>query len=238
VVVSARRAEILEEVARGIASTGGRAMAVPGDVTRPPEMDALVARAVESFGRLDVMICNAGIGFHGSIADSTPEVARRLVETNVLGTMHAARAACGQFARQGSGHVIAVSSMAGVRGVPGMSVYSATKAAQAAFIEALRSEFVGTRLRASVVFPVSAPTELRRQMTRAFGAATPATGPRQSVDAIADAIVRCVVSQPPEVFPYRRGRWLALMTALAPAWSDRFMRRFDRRREARDGRSA
>src|SRR5262245_9532542 len=87
VVVSARRADRLQALVREIEENGGHALAAPGDVTKPDDMRALVVRAVEAFGRLDVMICNAGIGFHGTLEESTPEIARRLVDINVMGTI-------------------------------------------------------------------------------------------------------------------------------------------------------
>jgi tRNA nucleotidyltransferase/poly(A) polymerase len=95
---------------------------------------------------------------------------------NVLGTIYAAKAAYDQFARQNSGHIIAMSSVAGIRGGAGMSLYSATKAAQIAFIESLRTEFIGTGLHASVVFPASAPTEFRDVMRRDYGYAADGSG--------------------------------------------------------------
>ncbi len=85
VAVSARRGDRLDAVVAAILSTGGRAIAVPGDVTNPADMDALVSQAIAHFGRLDVMICNAGIGFHGTLAESSPEISKQLVDVNVLG---------------------------------------------------------------------------------------------------------------------------------------------------------
>lgn len=230
VVVSARRNAELQELVHRLVGRGGKAIAVRADVTNPDDMRRLVARAVEAFGRLDVMLCNAGIGFHGSLAESTPEIARRLVDVNVLGTIYAARAAYGQFAQQNSGHVIAMSSIAGVRGVAGMSLYSATKAAQVGFIEALRTEFIGTGIRASVVYPVSTPTQFKEAMERNFGHSVSARGPKQNLDEVVDAVMRCIASPRAEVYPHRRSRWLAVAAAVAPAWTDRFMLKFDRRR--------
>jgi NADP-dependent 3-hydroxy acid dehydrogenase YdfG len=232
IVLSARRAARLDDAARIIRHGGGRALAVTGDVANPDDMHALVMRAVEAFGRLDVMICNAGIGFHGSLAESTPDIARRLFDVNVLGTIYAARAAHAQFARQGAGHVIAMSSIAGVRGGAGMSLYSATKAAQIKFIESLRTEFLGTGLRASVVYPVSAPTEFRDTMRRDYGYAADGQGAHQSVEDVADAVARCIAAPRGEVYPHRLSRWLTVAAALAPGWTDRLMLRFDRRKPA------
>ena len=124
IAISARRADRLNDVVSAVTGRGGQAIAVPGDVTKDADVRALVARAVEAFGRLDVIVCNAGIGFHGNLEDTTPDVARRLVDVNVLGTIYAAHAAHPVFVRQGFGHIIAISSVAGRRGVAGMRLSS------------------------------------------------------------------------------------------------------------------
>jgi len=229
VALSARRGERLDTVAAAILATGGRAIAVPGDVTHPDDMHALVSRAVTEFGRLDVMICNAGIGFHGTLAESTPEISKQLVDVNVLGTIYAAHAASRVFVPQNSGHIIAVSSIAGARGVAGMSVYSATKAAQIAFIEGLRTEFIGTGLHASVIYPVSTRTEFHDAMHRNFGHAVKGKGPKQPVGVVVNAIVSCIERPRAEVYPYWPSRWLRVVNALSPWATDRVMRRFSRR---------
>jgi short-subunit dehydrogenase len=231
VVLSARRAALLDDVVRTITASGGRALAVPGDVTNPDDMAALVAAAVAHFGRLDVMICNAGIGYHGRLAETPPDVADRLVRVNLLGTIHAARAACDVFVRQGSGHVIVVSSVVGLRGTPGAGVYAATKAGQKAFVESLRAEFLGTGLHASVVFPISTRTEFREAMARDFGHAVEGIGPRQDADLVAAAIERCIRSPRAEVYPYRPAWLLGWLNAMAPAAIDRLVRRYERRRQ-------
>jgi len=230
VVACARRAGKLDEVIQSIHKRGGQALAVVGDVTSEADMRRLVDRAVGAFGRLDVMICNAGIGFHGSFGDTTPEIARRLFDVNVLGTIYAARAAYDVFTRQGSGHIIAVSSIAGVRGGAGMAIYSATKAAQIAFIESLRTEFLGTALHASVVYPVTTPTEFRDVMQRDFGYASSGRGLNQSVEDVAAAIARCVEHPRAEVYPKRGTGVFRLAAALSPSLMDRFMRKFSRAR--------
>jgi NADP-dependent 3-hydroxy acid dehydrogenase YdfG len=231
VALLARRADRLHDLAGAIRAAGGRAVAVAGDVTNDADAAALVARAVETFGRLDVMLCNAGIGFHGRLEDTTPAIARRLVDVNVLGTIYAAHAAHPVFVRQQSGHIIAVSSVAGRRGVAGMSLYSATKAAQVGFIEALRTEFLDANLHASVIYPITTPTEFHSSMRRDFGHAVEARGPRQTAEDVAAAIVDCMVRPRPEVYLYRRAWWLAVLSVIAPARADRVMRKYARRSE-------
>jgi short-subunit dehydrogenase len=234
VVVTARRAELLQDVTDGITKAGGRALAVPADVTDAAAMDRVVAAAVSTFGRLDVMICNAGIGFHGRLSDTPADAAEKLVRINLIGTIHAARAAAAVFVQQGSGHVIAVSSVVALRGVPGGSVYSATKAAQKAFIESLRSEWGDTNIKASVVFPISTRTDFRAAMARDFGHSVSGLGPRQDPDVVAAAIERCIQSPRPEVYPYRLAWWLLFANTIAPGLVDRFVRRYERRRRPAD----
>jgi NADP-dependent 3-hydroxy acid dehydrogenase YdfG len=229
VVVSARRADRLDDLAREISAAGGRVLAVPGDVTREADMHALVERAVEAFGRLDVMICNAGIGYYGPIDQTPPEVLRRVVDVNVLGTLYAAQAALDVFRRQGHGHIIAISSIAGRRGIGGSSLYSATKAAQIGFIEGLRAEFSGTRLHASVVYPVSTRTEFREALHRDYGHVVQGVGPLQSAESVARAIVRCVRRPQAEVYPLWRSKLLAVLAVTLPSVTDRIVRRFTRR---------
>jgi short-subunit dehydrogenase len=232
VVLCARRTAELDAVAADITARGGRALAVTADVTSEVDMQRLVAAAVERFGRLDVVICNAGIGFHRRFADTPTEVMRRLMDVNVMGTLYAARAAMDAFTRQGQGHIIAISSIVGRRGVGGSSLYSATKAAQLGLIEGLRAEFEGTPFHASVVLPVGTSTEFHEVIRRDFGHHTQGRGPRQGADSVAKAIVKCVISPRPEVYPYRLAKLLAILNVIAPKLADGFVHRF--RREAED----
>jgi short-subunit dehydrogenase len=232
VVLSARREDRLDALVAAITGRGGRALAVPGDVTRDADMQALVNRGIGAFGRLDVMICNAGIGFHGGFRETTADIMRRLTDVNVLGTWHAAHAAHEVFLKQGSGHVIVVSSIAGRRGIAGNTAYSATKAAQIGFVEALRAEYVTTNLHASIVYPVSTRTEFHDAMTRDFGHAVEGLGPRQDADVVARAIVECIVSPKAEIYPYRPGWLLAVAGVVAPALTDRFVQKYERRRRS------
>src|SRR5271170_2508017 len=97
VVVSARRGDRLDQLVRDITALNGQALAVVADVTSEDAMHHLVRRSVERFGRLDVMICNAGLGVEGSADDITSELMRKLLDTNFLGTFYAARAALPVF---------------------------------------------------------------------------------------------------------------------------------------------
>jgi NADP-dependent 3-hydroxy acid dehydrogenase YdfG len=235
VVLLARRADKLDALAAEVRASGGTALAVAGDVTNATDMESFVRHAVEGFGRLDIMVCNAGIGYHGPLDETPADVMRRIVDVNLMGTLYAARAALPVMRRQGTGHIIAVSSIAGRRGVGGSSVYSATKAAQIGFIEGLRAEFSGTSLRASVIYPVSTVTEFHEAIARDFGHTVEGKGPKQSADRVAQAIVECMVNPRAEVYPFGHAKWLAVLSVIAPAQADKFVKRFGRRTVPRTG---
>ena len=228
VVLSARRAELLDAVVAGIVAKGGRALAVAGDVTRDADMQMLMSRAIETFGRVDVMVCNAGIGFHDTFQATPPEVMQRLVDVNLMGTLYAARAAMPHFIARGAGHLIAVSSIVGRRGIAGSSVYAATKAAQIGLIEGIRAEVYGTNIHASLVYPVSTETEFRDAIKRDFGQEATGRGPKQSAESVARAILDCVKHPRPEVYPYAKAKWLSVVSVIAPGFADRLVQKYER----------
>lgn len=176
------------------------------------------------------MVCNAGFGYYGTVEGTPPDVMRRMMDVNFMGTYLAARAALPVFRARGRGHLVIVSSIVGRRGVAQTSGYSATKAAQAGFAEALRAEFAGSPIHVSVVYPVSTATEFRDAMTRDYGHTVAGVGPKQPPDRVAEAIVACLRRPRPEVYPYAPAKALAVMNAIAPAFTDRFVRRFGRQR--------
>ena len=229
VVLGARRAEKLQEAVTRIREEGGRAEAVTMDVTSEADMARLVSHAETVFGALHIMVCNAGFGFHGTVEETPPEVMRRLIDVNFMGTFLGARAALPIFRRQRCGHLMIVASIVGRRAIASMSAYCATKAAQAGFAESLRAEFVGTDIEVSLVLPVSTETEFRSAMQRDYGSAVSGLGPRQSVDDVAQAMVNGIRRGKVEIYPHAVSRGLVMLNALAPRFTDRLVRKYDRR---------
>lgn len=229
VALLARRADRLETLRARIVDAGGRAVAVTGDVSREADTQALVDAALGAFGRLDVMLANAGAGFHGTLEETPVEVARRLMDVNYLGTLLAARASVPVFKRQGRGHLVIVSSIVGRRGIGGSGAYGATKAAQLGLAESLRVELTGTGVHVTTVFPVSTETEFHDAIKRDYGHAVSGHGPRQSADTVAAAIERVLIDPKPEVYPHRKSRALAVAAVVAPRFTDRLVEKFTRR---------
>src|SRR6185436_16580030 len=230
VTLGARRLDLLERAADEIRAAGGRAAVAETDVVHARDMEALVALAVREFGRLDIMICNAGFGYYGTIDETPGDVMQRMMDVNFMGTFHGAAAALPVFRRQGSGHLIFVSSIVGRRGIPLMGGYSATKAAQAGLAESLRAEFSGTPIHVTCVYPVSTPTEFIDAMVRDYGHRISGIGPKQTADDVARSILACIARPRPEVYPLAKSRGLTILNALLPGFADKFVRKYGRHR--------
>jgi NADP-dependent 3-hydroxy acid dehydrogenase YdfG len=154
-VLAARNAGKLEAL---VSELGGdeRALAVPTDVTRWEDNEALVARSLEVFGRIDVAFANAGFGAERGWLRSTPEHWREMVLTNVLGAAYTARAAIPAL-EESRGHLLLTGSVAGRRVMPG-SLYSATKWAVTAMGEAIRADLHGSGVRTTLIEPGAVET--------------------------------------------------------------------------------
>jgi NADP-dependent 3-hydroxy acid dehydrogenase YdfG len=122
------------------------------DVTSWDDQQALVARALERFGRLDVFFANAGFGAARGFLEESVEHWRSMIDTNVLGAALSIRACLGHFKEQDSGHLVLTSSIAGRRVLPG-SLYSCTKFAVTAMGEALRQEISQTGIKVTLIEP-------------------------------------------------------------------------------------
>jgi NADP-dependent 3-hydroxy acid dehydrogenase YdfG len=160
VVLGARRADRLDKLAGEIRANGGRAVAVATDVTRPGDLRRLVDRAVTEFGRLDVLVGNAGISKIGPVADLDIDGWAAMIDVNFRGVLHGIAAALPVFRRQGRGHLVTTVSTAGLKIVPTMAVYAATKNAVRTLLEGLRQESTDGVLRTTAVSPGYVRTEL------------------------------------------------------------------------------
>jgi NAD(P)-dependent dehydrogenase (short-subunit alcohol dehydrogenase family) len=229
VVLAARRADQLDRVARAVAAVGGTATAVTCDVTDAAQVDAAVQHAMAVTGRLDVMVCNAGLGYNGRLDETDAATMRHLMEVNYFGTFHAARAAVRHFRGAGKGHLFIVSSIVGRKGVPRMSAYAATKFAQVGLGESVRAELAGTGIHVTLVYPISTDTGFRSAMVREWGLDVAGSGPRQSAEHVAAAMVGALRRPRPDVYPWRLARVVPAAAALLPGLADWLSGRFTRK---------
>jgi NADP-dependent 3-hydroxy acid dehydrogenase YdfG len=160
VVLGARRTDRLDEVAGQIRVSGGRAVSCATDVTNPGDLQRLVDEAVTAFGRLDVLVSNAGISKVGPVADLDTTGWAAMIDVNLRGVLHGVAAALPVFRRQGRGHLVTTVSTAGLKIVPTQAVYAATKNAVRTLLEGLRQESTDGTLRTTTVSPGFVRTEL------------------------------------------------------------------------------
>jgi len=160
VVIGARRIERLHTVARDIRDGGGEVAIMTTDVTRAEDLTALVGLARSTYGRLDVLVSNAGISKVGPVADLDVNGWNAMIDVNFRGVLYGVAAALPVFREQGSGHLVTTLSTAGIKITPTMAVYAATKNAVRTFLEGLRQESTDGWLRVSSVSPGYVQTEL------------------------------------------------------------------------------
>jgi NAD(P)-dependent dehydrogenase (short-subunit alcohol dehydrogenase family) len=161
VAMSGLHEEHLREAARTLADAadgGSRLETMRADVGDDAQAQALVQRAVERFGGLDILINNAGVGDFAPVADMTPDVWRRVIGTNLSGVFYCCHAAIPALRRRGGGWLINISSLAGYNAFPGGSAYCASKAGLNAFSEVLMQEVRHDGIRVSYVMPGSVRT--------------------------------------------------------------------------------
>lgn len=195
-VLAARRADHLKKIAADI---GGEVLWAATDVTRLEEVQALAESARQRFGRIDVLINNAGIMPISPLAEGRVDDWSRMIDVNIKGVLHGIHAVLAGMLAQGSGHVINISSVAGHVVGPASSVYSGTKFAVRAISEGLRQECVG-KVRVTTICPGLVESELAASITN------PAIRTRVektyegaiSAEAIADALVYAI-GQPADV---------------------------------------
>lgn len=150
VIATARKPEQVADLLRLYPETA-RALAL--DVTRPAQIEAAAKDAIAAFGRIDVLVNNAGYGIAGGVEEATEEEFLPVFETNVFGLMRVTRAFLPQFRKQRTGHIINMSSMAGIGGSAGWGYYNATKFAVEGFSEALAGEMAAIGVKVTVIEP-------------------------------------------------------------------------------------
>lgn len=199
-VLGARGGDRLTKLADRIAASGGDVAHVVTDVTNAADLVRLVSLAQERFGRLDVLVSNAGAMPIGPIADLAVEDWGRMVDVNIKGVLHGIAAALPVFRAQGAGHFINIASTAARKTVPNQTVYSGTKAAVLAISDGLRQELAG-QIRVTVITPGFTDTKFADHVRNAeVKAQLEQAGKRFAMPA--DAIARAIayaIEQPDDL---------------------------------------
>jgi NADP-dependent 3-hydroxy acid dehydrogenase YdfG len=159
VAVVGRRADRLNALVERIHASGGDAVSEPGDIRDFAQMEAIVARAIERWGKADIFVANAAVVEQSHFSDGDPESWRKVIDTNVMGTFNSIRAVLPQMHRQGSGHVVIVSSLSGRISYVGEPAYVASKHALVAMGHCLRKELAPQGIRVTLIEPGLVQTE-------------------------------------------------------------------------------
>jgi short-subunit dehydrogenase len=227
-VLSARRAERLEAVRQRCGAE--RAAVLPLDVAEVASFEKAAARAEAIYGRIDVLVNNAGVSQRSLFAETGPDVIRRLVETDFLGPVLLTRAVLPGMVTRKSGYVVLVSSLAGKVGAPLRAAYAASKHALHGFADSLRAELWQHGIGVTVVAPGFVRTEISLNALegdgRRHGSMDPAQASGVSAERCAMAIVRAVERERREVMVGlgRRGRLAMLARTFAPGLLARVLR--------------
>ena len=191
VVLGARREEELERVAREISSKGGKVAYTACDVTREEDCKALIDKAVESFGRIDVLICNAGLSMRALFDDCDLKVLHRLMDVNFWGTVNCTKYAL-PYLQQSRGSLVGISSVAGIHGLPARTGYSASKYAMTGFLETVRIENLKKGLHVMVACPGFTASNVRYSALTADGTAQGETPRNEAKMMTAEEVARRV----------------------------------------------
>ncbi len=169
--LGARRRELLEKLAVQCEHYGGTARVFSCDVTDPDAVDAAAKALTGEFGRIDILIANAGIGGNNpETRDLAPAAVKQVIETNLMGAVNAVHAVLPGMLGRNSGQLVAISSLAGFRGLPKSAAYSASKAAMTAFFESVRIDTRGTGVSVTIIQPgfIKTPLTSGRQNKMPF----------------------------------------------------------------------
>jgi NADP-dependent 3-hydroxy acid dehydrogenase YdfG len=167
VFLGARRADRIEALAAEITKAGGKAKAVATDVTKPDEVQKLVDTAVETYGRIDVLINNAGVMPLSPMERLKVDEWDQMIDVNLKGVLYGIAAALPHMTEQKSGHIINLSSVAGHKIFGGSTVYSTTKTGVRIISEGLRQEMAPHNIRVTIISPGAVKTELLDHISEA-----------------------------------------------------------------------
>lgn len=226
VVVSARSHEGLAAVVEQIWARGGEATAIPADAADFEQVRAVAAGTVERYGRIDTWAHVAGIGVYATFEQTTPEEFRRVVEVNLLGQMHGAKAALPHLRRDG-GALICISSVEAQRALPYHSAYAASKHGVEGFLDAVRLELAHENAPVSVteILPPGINTPFFNKARTKLGVKPMPLPPIYPPEIVADAIVDAAEHPRPRIVLGGAGKQMLLMQRLSPRLMDALLLR-------------
>ncbi len=221
VVLAARREAGLQAVAQAVRSLDREALSVPADVTQQAQVEQLVKTTLAQWGKIDIVVANAGVYVRSPIANSTIDMVEKAMAVNFYGSLRLVLAALPHLRAQQSGHIVLIASMDAKKGLPPDAPYVASKFALAGWGEVLRQELRGTGVDVSIIFPGRVDTPMLESLT------VPWISAKLTPQAVAHAIVEAIRHRRAEVVLPFQARLLLYANWLSPRlgdWAVRFLR--------------
>jgi NAD(P)-dependent dehydrogenase (short-subunit alcohol dehydrogenase family) len=222
VVAAARTGSALDTLVQEITSTGGTASSVVADTAAPDQVEAVAARAVDRYGRIDTWAQVAGVAAYGRFLEIPPEEFQRVVDVTFMGGVHAARAALPRLRAAGGGTFVQVSSVVARRSFPVATPYSAAKHAVDGFVEALRQELAhdGEPITVAQILPAAINTPFFDKARTHLGVKPGGPPPVYQPQLVADAILHAAEHPTRDVVVGGGGVQLLLLQKLSPRLMD------------------
>ncbi|MBO5984777.1 MAG: SDR family oxidoreductase [Rikenellaceae bacterium] len=224
VVLGARQGDKLQQMCHEIESKGGKAAWSECDVTKAEDCQRLIQTAVDSFGGIDVLICNAGISMRALFDDLDLSVLHRLMDVNFWGTVYCTKYAL-PYLQQSKGSLVGISSVAGIHGLPGRTGYSASKFAMTGFLETIRIENLKKGLHVMVACPGFTASNVRFSALTADGSQQGSTpreeGKMMTAEQVAHIVARGIARRKRLCLMEAEGRATHFVKKFAPALVDK-----------------
>ena len=222
-VLNARNADRLIKAVAELQTAGYPVHAFPGDVSKQADCEALAAFAMQQTGRIDVLINNAGMSMRALFAKVDMAVIEQLMGINFFGAVYATKA-CLPAVLANKGSIVMISSIAGLRGLPGRTGYCASKAALNSFAETLRTELLRTGVHVLLACPGFTSSNIRNVALSADGSPQGESpldeGAIMPASEVAEAIVKAVQRRRRDLILTREGKLTATLSKFFPAWLD------------------
>jgi dehydrogenase/reductase SDR family member 7B len=232
VVISGRNPAKLADTARELDGAGIRHLALQADVSVEADVARMVEETVAAFGRVDILLNNAGISMRALFEDLKLDVIRQVMDINFYGTVYATKYALPHIIKN-RGSVVGVSSIAGYRGLPGRTGYTASKAAMQGFLEALRTEMIPHGVHVLVACPGYTTSNIRNTALVADGRQQGETpleeGKLMSSEAVAEKILQATLQRRRDLIMTTQGKMTVFLNKWIPGVMDKVVLRYIQR---------
>lgn len=223
IAFSGRDRHRISEVESELRDSGIQALGVAADVSVPAEVEAFEKEVSDKYGRTDVLINNAGISMRALFVDLDPEVIKKLIDINLMGTVYTTKAFLPMILKS-KGSIVGISSIAGYRGLPGRTGYSASKFGMQGFLESLRTELIPKDVHVLIACPGFTSSNIRKSALLADGSSQGKSpleeGKIMSAEEVADHIYSAVRKRKKILTLTTQGRLTVFMNKLFPSWMD------------------